>query len=46
MEPTYGFSEIYTEIFIKKKMRLLVKPIETEDNFQNADEADRDDNEE
>lgn len=46
VEPTYGFSEVYTEIFIKKKMRYLVKRTGTEDNFQNADEADGEENEE
>ena len=46
VEPTYGFSEVYTEIFIKKKMRYLVKRTGTEDNFQNAEEADGEENEE
>ena len=46
VEPTYGFSEVYTEIFIKKKVRMVVKLQETEENFQNADEGDGEDNDE
>ena len=46
VEPTYGFSEVYTEIFIKKKVRMVVKLQETDENFQNADEDDGEDNDE
>ena len=46
VEPTYGFSEVYTEIFIKKKVRMVVKLQDTEENFENADEGDVDENDE
>lgn len=46
VEPTYGFSEVYTEIFIKKKVRMVVKLQDTEENFQNADEEDAEENDE
>ena len=37
VEPTYGFSEVYTEIFIKKKAKISNKMFDVEDEEQDLD---------
>lgn len=39
IEPTVGFDEIYTEIFIKKKTKVTPPKEEVTDNKESEDEA-------
>ena len=44
IEPTVGFDEIYTEIFIKKKTKITPAKEEVTDNKESEDEAMQTDN--